>query len=121
MKQILAMAVMFIVLTPSMGLCQRDSTDLYRQLQKFAEEINATLPKMISKEIQMRKVVVRENNEVAIISKTLFYTVSDLNISGLESALKPGTKNSICSKPDTVLLMKRGVSFTYVYYDKNNQ
>ena len=121
MKHIIFLAVLFIALPQPLGLCQEKNGNLHKQLQNLVKETNTTLPKMISKEIQMVKLVVKENNEVAIISKTLFYDASDLNINALESALKPGTKNNICSKPDSVLLMKRGVSFTYVYYDKSNK
>lgn len=117
---IMAVIVMFILLTPISGMCQTNKSIQYKQLQKEAGLMNATLPQMISKEIQLVRVVVRDYNEIAFVFKTLFYNVSELNINKLETALKPQTKNSICSKPDTLELIKRGVSYTYVYHDKEN-
>jgi hypothetical protein len=115
MKQIIAMAVMFIVLTPSMGLCQGNSSELNRQLKKVAKEMNATLPKMTSKEMQLLKVEVRENNELTLITKSLFYSVSDLkNIIGWKEKMKQQTVNGICLNPDSVALMRTGASFAYV-------
>jgi hypothetical protein len=122
MKKLFAMVIVFIFLIPTMGLCQRDSSELNRQLKKEAKEINATLPKMMSKEMQLLKIDVRENNEFTLIIKSLFYSVSDLkNIIGWKEAMKQQTVNSICLKPDSVSLMRMGASFAYVYYDKHNK
>ena len=122
MKKLFAIVIVFIFLMPTMGLCQRHSSELNIQLRKEAKEINATLPKMLSKEMQLLKVEIRKNNEFTLIIKSLFYAVSDLkNIIGWKETMKQQTVNSICLKPDSVSLMRMGASFAYVYYDKNNQ
>jgi len=120
-KIVVAMVVLFLVLTSSFGFCQGNNSKLFKQLQKEAKEINATLPQMISKEIQMIRVIARSYNEIALVCKTLFYQVSDLDITTMESALKPQTQRSLCSDPDVLEMMKRGISYTYVYFDKNDK
>ncbi len=122
MKKLFAMVIVVIFIIPTMGLCQRDSSELNRELKKVANKMNATLPKMTSKEMQLLKVEVRGNNEFTMITKTLFYSVSDLkNIIGWKEKMKQQTVNSICLEPDSVSLMRMGVSMTYIYYDKHNK
>lgn len=120
-KIIISMSIMFLVLTSSFGFCKENNSKLFKQLQKEAEKINATLPQMISKEIQIIRVVARNYNELALVNKTLFYEASDLDITTMESALKPQTLRSLCSDPDVLEMMKRGISYTYVYFDKTDK
>ncbi|MBF0398614.1 MAG: hypothetical protein HQK78_17700 [Desulfobacterales bacterium] len=109
-----------LLLIPSIGLCWGSKKKQYNELQKVAGEINEALPQMVSKEIQLVRVVAQEYNEIEYVMKTLLYSINDLNINSIERTLKPQTKNSICSSPDTLEMIKHGVTYTYVYYDKNN-
>ena len=109
-----------LLLIPSIGLCWGSKKKQYRQLQETAGEMNETLPQMISNEIQLVRVVAPAYNEMEYVMKTLLYSINDLNINAIERTLKPPTKNSICSSPDSLEMIKRGIIYTYVYYDKNN-
>lgn len=91
------------------------------QLQKQVSEMNKTLPAMISNEMQLTRVQLQGENEFIYVTKTILYSADQINPKQLENTLKPNAVNGICTTPDMVAMVKRGMKYTYVFYDKFNK
>ncbi len=92
-----------------------------RQLQTEAREMNKTLPTMMSSEMQLTRVELRGDSELVYVCKSTIYSANQINPKQLENNLKPAAVNGICTTPGTLNLVKKGITFTYVYYDKANK
>lgn len=108
-----------LLLIPSIALCFNEK--ICAELHKTAADINATLPRMISKEIQLIKVVAKGCYEIEYKMKSKIYFVEDLSIVTIMKQLKLQTQRNLCSKPYSLKMLRKGISFTYTYYDKKNK
>lgn len=95
--------------------------DEVRQFQGAVAEMNKTLPAMTSKEMQLTRVEFRGTSEFVYEARSTIYSSNQINTKLLESSLKPTAVNGICTTPDTLNFVKRGMRYTYVFYDKDNR
>lgn len=97
------------------------SQDEVLQFQKAVGEMNKTLPTMTSREMQLTRVEFRGGSEFVYVSKSTIYSFNQINPRQLETNLKPTAVNGIFTTPDTRNMVKKGMKYTYVFYDKDNK
>ncbi len=112
-------AAIIILLTTAVTCMGFSNTEIH-QFQKQANEMNKTLPKMTSSEMELTRVEFRGDSEMIYVTKTTLYNADQINTQQMENNLKPTAVNIGCSTPNTLNLLKRGLKYTYVFYDKAN-
>ncbi len=75
---------------------------------------------MTSSEMELTRVEFRGDSEMIYVTKTTLYNADQINTQQMENNLKPTAVNIGCSTPNTLNLLKRGLKYTYVFYDKAN-
>jgi len=120
-KFIITTHAVIILLLTTAGTCMGFSNTEIYQFQKQASETNKTLPKMTSSEMELTRVEFRGDSEIVYVTKTTLYNADQINTKQLENNLKPTAVNIGCNSPTTLNLLKRGLKYTYVYYDKTNK
>lgn len=111
-----ARVALFLLLASAIP-CWGLSKSEIRALHEGASEMNMSLPMMTSNEIQLSRVYMRGDNELVYVMKTIIHNKNQL---ASPESLKPSAVNSLCSNPDTSKTIKKGATYTHVYYDKNN-
>jgi hypothetical protein len=110
----IAIILLLLKIVPCWGLTKI-------QAQKYKQQVidmNKTLPKMINKEIQLTKVYMTGSTAVYLIKSTL-YEKNKMNIKNIENNMKPIAAIGLCTRHDSLITLKNGITFKYVFYDKN--
>jgi hypothetical protein len=118
LKLVTATHSLIIFLVISAGTCWGALTQKeIRDAKEAVSEMNKGLPKMTSSEIQLTRVSWRGDNEIAYIFKDIIHTKNQFVPA---ETIKPTHVNGLCSAPDTSKTIKKGMKYTYVFYDKLN-
>ena len=119
--------ILLVLMAPSSlcaGILHPNGSPLRRdELQKLWDEIdkvNSTLPVMMSKEIQLIRLLIRDEKELVYKIKTIIYTKSQIDPSLFVKNIKPASVNGLCSAPDSFSMIKKGMIYTYSIYDKDD-
>lgn len=110
-------AITVLLLTSTIP-CWGLSKNEIREMQEAASEMNKGLPMMTSKEIQLTRVYLQGDNEMRYQMKTIIHSKNQL---ATPETIKPSAVNGLCSNPNTSKMIKKGVKYTHVFYDKDNK
>jgi len=115
----LKMSAIFIILLVSI-VNNGYSASIESQLQNLARETRKSLPMRIGDDdIQA--------TNITVVGKTVLSTYNFLrkksqlgNINNVKPVYYKSSVNTACTNPDTLKMLKLGVSFVYEYYDVDN-
>lgn len=91
-----------------------------QEYQRLVNDMNKSLPMMTSSEMQLTRVYMR-SNEVVYVTKSIKLDRNQTSPAILENKIKPATVNGLCTAPDSSNMIKKGLVYTYVFYDKENK
>lgn len=117
-KSVVIMLTVIFLMSITTGACWGLSKNELREIQKTASDMNKGLPMMTSSEIQLTRVYLQGDNEFVYVLKTIIHNKNQLMPA---EKLKPSAVNSLCTDPSTSKMIKRGLKYTYVFYDKANK
>jgi hypothetical protein len=108
--------VLFLICTPS--ICNAKFV-LEDELIKVADEIQKQLPRMIDEESRLDSIMAIGNDlyyRVTFVN----YNADDFDIAKLRKRKELILKHNMCNNEDTKLLIKKGVSFNYYFFGKDD-
>jgi hypothetical protein len=112
----IAEIIIFLLLATT-AQCFGIDKQMTRELYKGAGEANKNLPVMMSDEILLERIYVRDDNELVYVMKSIKF---DKNQFEALEILKSTAAKKLCSNPDTVKMLENGIKYTHVLYDKND-
>ena len=120
--------ILLLLMTPSSlcaGWLHPNESPLRRdELQQAWDEIdktNSNLPVMLSKEMQLVRVLIRDEKEFVYKLKTISFSKSQIDPSLMIKNGKPSSANSLCSVKESLSMLKKGMIYTYSIYDKEDK
>lgn len=118
LKSVVVTYVFIILLSITTGTCWGFSKKELSEMQKTVNDMNKGLPMMTSSEIQLTRVYLQGDNEFVYVLKTIIHNKNQFVPA---ENLKPSSVNTLCTTPDTSKMIKRGLKYTYVFFDKNSK
>jgi len=116
--------IIYVLLMTFSGFCWGQSKEeVFRAMQATASEMNRSLPMMVGSGLKLTTIIATNYDglNLTYVVKSTAFSIEQLDPRLIQTKIKPVTVNGLCSNPGALAIMRRGIKYTYLLYDKDNR